>query len=57
MDALDQALKYTILEKPRFLMRGLWGAGTEMALATLVYNLKRVMKILGNPELAVRLSW
>lgn len=41
-------LKYQILEKPRLLMRGLWGAGTEMALATLVYNLKRVMGGAGN---------
>jgi transposase len=49
-------LKYNILEKPRLLMRGLWGAGTEMALATLVYNLKRAMKVLGNRALQARLG-
>jgi transposase len=49
-------LKYNILEKPRLLMRGLWGAGTEMALATLVYNMKRVMKVLGNRALQARLA-
>ena len=32
-------LKYRIFEKPRFLLRGRWGAGTEMSLATLVWNL------------------
>jgi transposase len=30
------SLKYRIFEKPRFLLRGRWGAGTEMSLATLV---------------------
>jgi transposase len=49
-------LKYNSLEKPRLLMRGLWGAGTEMAVATLVYNLKRVMKLLGNRGLQARLT-
>lgn len=48
-------LKYTILEKPRFLLRGLWGAGTEMALATLAYNLKRAISVLGARELQSRL--
>lgn len=49
------SLKYRIFEKPRFLMRGRWGAGTEMSLATLVWNLKRAMKVLGNPLLVERL--
>lgn len=49
-------LKYNILEKPRLLLRGLWGGGTEMAMATLVYNLKRVMKVLGNCALQARLT-
>ena len=35
------SLKYRIFEKPRFLLRGRWGAGTEMAFATLSWNLKR----------------
>ena len=33
------------------MLRGLWGAGTEMALSVLVYNLKRAMKVLGNAEM------
>ena len=42
------SLKYRIFEKPRFLLRGRWGAGTEMSLATLVWNLKRAMAVLGS---------
>jgi len=41
------ALKYQIFEKPRFLLRGLAGATTEISLATLAYNLKRAMNVLG----------
>ena len=49
-------LKYRIFEKPRFLLRGRWGAGTEMSLATLVWNLKRAMAVLGTTALAERLA-
>ena len=49
-------LKYRIFEKPRFLLRGRWGAGTEMSLATLVWNLKRAMAVLGSVDLAERLA-
>ncbi|PKM01040.1 MAG: IS5/IS1182 family transposase [Gammaproteobacteria bacterium HGW-Gammaproteobacteria-6] len=49
-------LKYQIFEKPRFVLRGLWGAGTEMALSVLVYNLKRAMNVLGNAEMRRRLA-
>lgn len=48
-------LKYQVFEKPRFVLRGLWGAGTEMALSVLVYNLKRAMNVLGNAEIRRRL--
>jgi len=41
------SLKYWIMGHARFLMRGLEGASTEMALAVSAYNLKRVMNILG----------
>ncbi len=41
------ALKYQIFEKPRFLLRGLAGAATEIALATMAYNLKRALNALG----------
>ena len=50
------SLKYRIFEKPRFLLRGRWGAGTEMSLATLVWNLKRAMAVLGSVDLAERLA-
>lgn len=41
------ALKYQIFEKPRFLLRGLAGAATEISLATMAYNLKRALNALG----------
>lgn len=40
-------LKYRIFGHPRFLLRGLAGAQTEMSLATMAYNLKRMINILG----------
>lgn len=48
-------LKYQIFGTPRFLLRGMWGAGTEMALGVLAYNLKRTMNVLGSAELRKRL--
>ena len=41
------ALKYHILGHPRFLLRGVVGAQAEMSLATLAYNLKRMLKVMG----------
>lgn len=41
------ALKYHIFGHPRFLLRGLHGAQTEISLATTVYNLKRMLNVLG----------
>jgi len=40
-------LKCRIFEKPRFLLRGRWAAGTEMTLAVLAYNLKQALRALG----------
>jgi transposase len=40
-------LKYRIFGHPRFLLRGLGGAQTEISLGTMAYNLKRMMKVLG----------
>jgi transposase len=45
-------LKYRIFGHPRFLLRGLGGAQTEIGLAALVYNLKRMMNVLGGQKLA-----
>lgn len=50
------ALKFHIFEKPRFLMRGLTGAGTEIALATLAYNVKRVLAVLGGQQMLHKLT-
>lgn len=40
-------IKYRIFGHPRFLLRGLAGAQTEISLATMVYNLKRMLNVLG----------
>jgi DDE family transposase/transposase-like protein DUF772 len=50
------ALKYRIFGHPRFLLRGVSGAQTEMSLATLVYNLKRMLKVLGGVALRAALA-
>jgi len=44
-------LKYRIFGHPRFLLRGLRGAQTEVSLAVAAYNLKRMRNILGGPRL------
>lgn len=49
-------LKYWIMGHARLLMRGLEGAGTEMALAVNAYNLKRVINIVGVPALMVMMA-
>jgi transposase len=49
-------LKYRIFGHPRFLLRGLGGAQTEISLAALVYNLKRMMNVLGGQKLAAALA-
>lgn len=49
-------LKYRIFEKPRYLLRRRWGAGTEMTLAVLAYNLKQALRVLGTRGLSARLA-
>ena len=49
-------LKYRIFGNPRFLLRGLGGAQTEIGLATMAYNLKRMIKVLGGHKLAAALA-
>jgi transposase len=44
-------LKYRIFGHPRFLLRGLRGAQTEISLAVAAYNLKRMRNILGGMAL------
>lgn len=50
------ALKFHIFGHPRFLMRGLTGAGTEIALATLAYNVKRALAVLGAQPMLGKLA-
>ena len=49
-------LKYCIFGHPRFLLRGLRGARTEISLAVMAYNLKRMINIVGAARLLCRLS-
>jgi len=49
-------LKYRIFGNPRFLLRGLRGAQTEIGLATMAYNLKRMINVLGGQKLAAALA-
>jgi transposase len=49
-------LKYRIFGHPRFLLRGLSGAQTEISLGTMAYNLKRMVKVLGASRLIEAIS-
>ncbi len=49
-------LKYQIFGHPRFLLRGRRGAQAEMSLAVIVYNLKRMMNVLGRARLTAELA-
>jgi len=49
-------LKYRIFGHPRFLLRGLRGAQTEMSLAVMAYNIKRMFNILGGLQLKTSFS-
>ena len=50
------SLKYRIFGHPRFLLRGLVGAQVEISLATMVYNLKRMLNVLGGKQLQAALN-
>jgi transposase len=50
------ALKYHIFGHPRFLLRGLAGAQSEISLATMVYNLKRMLNVVGGSRLRTALA-
>lgn len=49
-------LKYRIFGHPRFLLRGISGAQTEISLATMAYNLKRMINVLGGNRLRAALA-
>ena len=49
-------LKYRIFGHPRFLLRGLRGAQTEISLAVAAYNLKRMLNIVGGHKLHAALQ-
>jgi transposase len=50
------ALKYQIFGHPRFLLRELKGAQTEISLGVMAYNLKRMVNILGARALSRRFA-
>ena len=50
------SLKYRIFGNPRFLLRGLHGAQAEISLAAMVYNLKRMLNVLGAAQLCAALA-
>lgn len=49
-------LKYRIFGHPRLLLRGLTGAKTEIAIAIMAYNLKRIVNLLGAANLTTALA-
>jgi transposase len=49
-------LKYVIFGHPRFLLRGLQGTRCEISLATLAYNLKRMLRLMGGTALRTALA-
>jgi len=49
-------LKWVIFGHPRFLLRGLSGAQIETSLATIAYNLKTMMRVLGGSKLRAMLA-
>lgn len=50
------SLKYRIFGHPRFLLRGRKGAQTEISIAAMVYNLKRMSKVLGGGRLQLAMA-
>ena len=49
-------IKYRIFGHPRLLLRGLAGAQTEISIAIMAYNLKRIVKVLGATRLTQALA-
>jgi len=49
-------LKWVIFGYPRFLLRGLAGAQVETSLATMAYNLKTMIAVLGSSRLVQMLG-
>jgi Transposase DDE domain len=49
-------LKYRIFGHPRFLVRGVGEAQTEISRATIAYNLKRMINVLGTASLGQTLA-
>ena len=49
-------IKYRIFGHPRLLLRGQAGARTELSLAVMVYNLKRMANVLGTTHLTQALQ-
>ena len=56
VERLFAEFKYRIFGHPRFLLRGRGGAQTEISLATMAYNLKRMLRGLGGASLRAALA-
>jgi hypothetical protein len=54
--ATPEAMRLRIFGHSRFLLRGRRGAQAEMSLVVIVYNLKRMMNVLGRPRLGAALA-
>jgi transposase len=50
------ALKYSIFGHPRFILRGLEGTRTEISLAVMAYNLKRMLRLINGKTLITALT-
>jgi transposase len=51
-----QTAEHPFFGHPRLLVRGLTGARSEVAIATMAYNLKRITKVLGGATLTAQLQ-
>ena len=49
-------LEYAIFRHPRLLLGGLAGAQTEISLATMAYNLKTMINVLGTTKMKAALA-
>jgi hypothetical protein len=56
VEHLFATIKHRIFGHPRLLVRGLMGARSEIAIATMAYNLKPITKVLGPAALATQLQ-
>ena len=49
MNLVAATIKYRMVGRPHLLLRGQAGARTELSLAVMAYNLKRMANVIGPP--------